>query len=91
MSFAGHVSDMIRRNKENREMLDRLRQQSKEAKMKYTAQLPDITAEELEEINRRLHEREQQEQYYTFHLKIKLMAIALGLVVLASLGLYFFG
>lgn len=91
MSFAGHVSDMIRRNKENREMLDRLRQSSKEAKTKYAAQIPDITAEELEEINRRLHEREQQEQRYAFYLKIKLLAITMGLVVLAAMGLYFFG
>lgn len=82
---------MIRRNKENREMLDRLRQQSREAKMKHTAQIPDITAEELDEINRRLHEREQQEQRYAFHWKIKLLAMATGLVVLAALGLYFFG
>lgn len=72
-------------------MLDRLRQQSKEAKMKYTTQIPEITADELDEINRQLHKREHEEQQYAFYLKIKLMVIALGLVILVGLSLYFFG
>lgn len=91
MSFAGHVFDMIRRNKENREMLDRLRGPSREAKTSYTTRLPDTTAEEMDVINRQIKQREERERSYVFRLQIGIVSLAVGLVALLGLFIYFFG
>lgn len=91
MSFAGHVFDMIRRNKENREMLDRLRGQSREAKTSYATRLPDTTAEEMEAINRQIKQREERERRYVFRLKIGIVSLAVVLAALVGLYLHFFG
>lgn len=48
MSFAGHVFDMIRRNKEDREKLDQLRGRGKDARSRYSSHIPDISAEEYD-------------------------------------------
>lgn len=91
MSFAGHVFDMIRRNKENREMLDRLRGQSRDAKTSYTTRLPDTTAEEMDAINRQIKQREERERRYVFRLKIGIVSLAVVLAALVGLYLHFFG
>lgn len=87
MSFAGHVFDMIRRNKENREMLDRMREQSREAKTRYGSRLPDTTAEEMDEIKRRTEERQRQEQRYVFRRLAGWLVLALA--VAGMLGVLF--
>ena len=51
MSFAGHVFDMIRRNKEDREKLSQLRGKGKDMRTKYSSHIPDISVEEYEKIN----------------------------------------
>lgn len=91
MSFAGHVSDMIRRNKENREMLDRLRGKSREAKTSYANRLPDTTAEEMDAINRQIKQREEREERYAFRLKIGILGLAVVLAALGGLFFHFFG
>ena len=57
MSFSGFVFDMIRRNKENRDLLTLYR--------KGTLQNPNVTLEELEKIEKATREKEKAEtQYY---------------------------
>lgn len=64
MSFAGHVFDMIRRNKEDREKLSQLRGKGKDMRTKYSSHIPNISVEEYEKINQQLKEREKNEQTY---------------------------
>lgn len=81
MSFAGHVFDMIRRNKEDREMLKQLRGRGKDARRKYTSSIPDITADEFDKINQQLKKREQQERSYIFRTKLLIISIAILLLL----------
>ncbi|MBB4623812.1 MULTISPECIES: hypothetical protein [Parabacteroides] len=82
MSFAGHVFDMIRRNKEDREMLRQLRDRGKDTRAKYASQLPDISAEEFDRINRQVKEREQDEQKYFLQIKYVILLAALAAFIL---------
>ena len=59
MSFSGFVFDMIRRNKENRDLLTLRRERMKDL------QNPNVTLEELEKIEKATREKEKAEtQYY---------------------------
>ena len=85
MSFSGFVFDMIRRNKENRDLLTLRRERMKDlqGKMyrKATLQNPNITIEELEKIEKATREKEKAEtQYY-------LRSTLIFLAVLAVLAL----
>ena len=55
MSFSGFVFDMIRRNKENRDLLTLRRERMKDLQGKMyrkgTLQNPNVTLEELEKID----------------------------------------
>lgn len=82
MSFAGHVFDMIRRNKEDREMLRQLRDRGKDTRAKYSSQIPDISAEEFDRINRQVKEREQDEQKYFSQIKYAILLAALVAIIL---------
>ena len=82
MSFAGHVFDMIRRNKEDREMLRQLRDREKDTRAKYASQLPDISAEEFDRINRQVKEREQDEQKYFLQIKYVILLASLAAFIL---------
>ena len=77
MSFSGFVFDMIRRNKENRDLLTLRRERMKDLQGKMyrkgTLQNPNITVEELEKI-------EKATQYY-------LRSTLIFLAVLAVLAL----
>ncbi len=88
MSFAGHVYDMIRRNKEDREALKRLRNRSRDMRERYMdgkSLLPDISAEEFEEIDRQVKEREQGEKNYFFRAKLVMLCFAVGVLLLVWL------
>lgn len=88
MSFAGHVYDMIRRNKEDREALKRLRDRTKDMRERYWGgkyPLPDISAEELEEINRQMQEREEKERNDFFRAKLWMFCIAIGVLLVVWL------
>ncbi len=82
MSFAGHVFDMIRRNKEDREMLRQLRDRGKDTRAKYSSQLPDISVEEFDRINRQVKEREQDEQKYFLQIKYVILLATLAAFIL---------
>lgn len=69
MSFSGFVFDMIRRNKENRDLLTLRRERMKDLQGKMyrkgTLQNPNVTLEELEKIEKATREKEKVEtQYY---------------------------
>ena len=69
MSFSGFVFDMIRRNKENRDLLTLRRERMKDLQGKMyrkgTLQNPNVTLEELEKIEKAPREKEKAEtQYY---------------------------
>ena len=83
MSFAGHVFDMIRRNKEDREKLSQLRGRGKDVRAKYSSHIPDISVEEYEKINQQLDKREQNELRYISLIKFfVLIAIPVILAIL---------
>ena len=69
MSFSGFVFDMIRRNKENRDLLTLRRERMKDLQGKMyrkgTLQNPNVTLEELEKIEKATREKGKAEtQYY---------------------------
>lgn len=80
MSFAGHVFDMIRRNKEDREKLNQLRGRGKDARARYSSHIPDISVEEYEEINQQLEKREQDERRYISRIKFFFLIAALVII-----------
>ena len=85
MSFSGFIFDMIRRNKENRDLLTLRRERMKDLQGKMyrkgTLQNPNITVEELEKIEKATREKEEAEtQYY-------LRSTLIFLAVLAVLAL----
>ena len=63
MSFSGFVFDMIRRNKENRDLLTLRRERMKDLQGKMyrqgTLQNPNVTLEELEKIEKATREKEK--------------------------------
>lgn len=83
MSFAGHVFDMIRRNKEDREKLSQLRGKGKDMRTKYSSHIPDISVEEYEKINQQLKERERNEQIYISRIKLFALAAIIAIVMLS--------
>ncbi|MCD8194490.1 MAG: hypothetical protein LUD74_08110 [Tannerellaceae bacterium] len=94
MSFAGHVFDMIRRDKENRELRNRRRERRKDMQETYlhgekTDEQPSVTPEELEDINRRLKERELQEQRYRSRVLLAIAGVAF-LLILVLLAVFKF-
>ncbi len=70
MSFSGFVFDMIRRNKENRDLLNLRRERAKDhqSKMYKNSSLENshITIEELEKIEKATQEKEKQDRRYYF-------------------------
>ena len=83
MSFAGHVFDMIRRNKEDREKLSQLRGKGKDMRTKYSSHIPDISVEEYEKINQQLKERERNEQIYISRIQLFALAAIIAIVMLS--------
>lgn len=86
MSFAGHIFDMIRRSKESRETLDRLRERTRAARKRYIGsgqqpKEPEITLEELLKIERQLKEREAEEKRY----RIRVTALVIGIATIIIL------
>lgn len=89
MSFAGHVYDMIRRNKENRELLEVRRERYKATRKKMSessspSSLPPVTPEEFGRIDRELKEKRNHEQKYALQMKILFLGIGLLALVLAA-------
>lgn len=87
MSFAGHVFDMIRRNKEQRETLEHLRERTREARKKYIGngqdpKIPEISLEELLKIERLLKNKEKEERFFQFRVTVLIISIGIILILL---------
>lgn len=93
MSYAGHVYDMIRRNKENREALKNRRKQMEDNKRKMhtrktSSPNTNISPKELERINQNMKKRESDEQRHLLFVQILIVGILI-IVLLVILGIKF--
>ena len=93
MSYAGHVYDMIRRHKQNRELLKNRSKQMKDNKRKaqtkrISSPNTNISAKELERINQNIKERELDEQCHLLFVQILFGGILI-IVSLVILGIKF--
>lgn len=94
MGFAGHVFDMMRRDKQNREMMKSLRERTKNArninsKTESSAYM-NLTVEEMDKIKEATRERELSEQRYTVRMTFRVIGIAVVVLILLGAVFYFF-
>lgn len=91
MSFSGFVFDMIRRDKENRDMRNLRRERHNERLGKIhkgrMGMPQNTTAEDLKEIAKLTTKKEQSEQRY--HSKMTMIILCICFVI-ASLAVYLF-
>lgn len=86
MSFAGHVFDMIRRNKEYHDMRNLRHERTNDIRkrcMKNGISLQDshVTLEEIEQITKQLKEHKAEEQKNAFQTKL----ITFGSIAIVTL------
>lgn len=81
MSFAGFVFDMIRRDKENRDLRNIRRERLNERLDKmyegYNGMPQNTTAEDMEKIARQTEKRERSEQNYTVIMTLVIVGICI--------------
>ena len=79
MSFSGFIFDMIRRNKENRDLLTLRRERMKDLQGKMyrkgTLQNPNVTLEELEKIEKATREKEKAETQYNLRATLIFLTV----------------
>lgn len=86
MGTLGCIHDMMRRDKENRELRQRNRERMKETRRRmtecrrHTELPPTLSVEKLEEIKKQTQEKEQADQNRAFRIKL-----ILGLAILILL------
>jgi hypothetical protein len=93
MSFAGHVFDMIQRDKQNREMLKYRKNRMKENRYKACAKKTsssntNISSDEIERIIKNKKERELDEKRHLLFAQALFLGIAI-IVSLLILGIRF--
>lgn len=84
MSFAGHVFDMIRRYKENRQVIGRHREDAKDrVKRSISSRKPyrewNVTAEDLGKIKKETEAKKQSEQRYFAWVMVIVLALAVAI------------
>ena len=91
MSFSGFVFDMIRRDKENRDLRNLRRQRLNDRQNKMYeghSRLPqNTTAEDMEKIQKQTAEKECQDQRYRLRITLIILGIC---IVLASILVFIF-
>lgn len=91
MSFSGFVFDMIRRDKENRDLRNLRRQRLGDRLNKmydgHSGMPQNITAEDMEKIKKQTAEKEHQEQRYRLRITLIILGIC---IVLASIIVFIF-
>ncbi|MDR2918215.1 MAG: hypothetical protein LBV72_02475 [Tannerella sp.] len=91
MSFAGHIYDMIRRDKENRELRQNLRERLKADHNspigKYQDCYKDITPEKLDRIANELKNKSRQDEY-RMKKDIILLLLLLGGGIIVIMSIY---
>ena len=84
MSYGGFILDMIRRNKEDRDNLKRIREKREgNGQIKYSSRIPDMSAEDFEKILSQTKEREQQQERYFLRTTLYIVGILILLFILA--------
>lgn len=86
MGTLGCINDMMRRDKENRELRNRNRERMKETRDRLIEVgkgrgLPDVSAEEIEHIRKNTVEKEKADSDKLFRLKLK-FAVVVGVLLL---------
>lgn len=86
MGTLGCINDMMRRDKENRELRNRNRERMKETRDRLIEVgkgrgLPDVSAEEIEHIRKNTEEKEKADSDKLFRLKLK-FAVVVGVLLL---------
>lgn len=86
MGTLGCINDMMRRDKENRELRNRNRERMKETRDRLIEVgkgrgLQDVSAEEIEHIRKNTEEKEKADSDKLFRLKLK-FAVVVGVLLL---------
>ena len=86
MGTLGCINDMMRRDKENRELRNRNRERMKEThnrliEVRKGRGLPDMSAEDIDHIRKNTVEKEKADSDKLFRLKLK-FAVVVGLLLL---------
>ena len=92
MGTLGCINDMMRRDKENRELRNRNRERMKETRDRLIEvgkgrELPDVSAEEIEYIRKNTVEKEKADSDKLFRLKLK-FAVVVCVVLLLCYFVY---
>lgn len=92
MGTLGCIHDMMRRDKENRELRQRSRERMKETRRRMgecrrTETPPTLSVEKLEKIKKQTQEKEQADRKQTFRITLYVGLITLFLLLL--LGIFF--
>lgn len=92
MGTLGCIHDMMRRDKENRELRQHSRERMKETRRRmgecrHTEIPPTLSVEKLEDIKKQTQEKEQADRKQTFRITLYVGLIALFLLLL--LGIFF--
>lgn len=90
MGTLGCIHDMMRRDKENRELRRRNRERMKETRRRmtecrHTEIPPTLSVEKLEEIKRQTQKKEQADQNHAFRIKLIVGLVMLVLLLLCGL------
>lgn len=85
MGTLGCINDMMRRDKENRELRNRNRERMKETRNRLIdvgkgRGLPDVSAEDIDHIRKNTVEKEKADSDKLFRLKLK-FAVVVGMVL----------
>lgn len=89
MGTLGCIHDMMRRNKENRELRQHNRERMKETRRRmtecrHTGIPPTLSVEKLEEIKKQTQEKEQTDQNRAFRIKLIIGVVILVLLLLCG-------
>lgn len=92
MGTLGCIHDMMRRDKENRELRQRCRERMKETRRRmgecrHTEIPPTLSVEKLEKIKKQTQEKEQADRKQAFRITLYVGLIALFLILLLGIFL----
>lgn len=90
MGTLGCINDMLRRDKENRELRKRGRERMHETRKKLldTRKMPtnsQLSAEEIDSIREKIVEKEECDKNQAFKIKMKMMVLCLCLFLIVYL------
>lgn len=96
MGTLGCIDDMLRRDKENRELRKIGRERMKDTRNRLTSLQdshginPEISTEELEKIKLQIREKEEMERKYILKTRLLFIGIALIIILLIWIGFSLF-